>query len=116
MVREDGRGDPPSYSIRYGATTLTLQGIFSEQVVQGGATHPQFIRRAGNVATMLGEGTLNEVFLKGFMSLAKPFALGQILAVRGVQIEIGWGSWGPCVSSSARLTRFSSSRTFPGQL
>ena len=43
---------------------------------------------------MLGEGALNEVFLKGFTCVAETFALGQIFAVRGVQIEVGRGDLG----------------------
>ena len=68
---------------------LALQSIFGDQVVQRGTTHPQFRRRAANVASVLGESTLNEVFLKGFTRFAEAFAWDQILAVRGVQIEIG---------------------------
>jgi hypothetical protein len=79
----EGRSSLLPHPIRYEATSLALQGIFGDQVVQRGATHPEFRRRAGNVAAMLGKGALNEVFLKGFTGLAEAFAWGEILAVGG---------------------------------
>src|SRR5438552_377923 len=72
-----GRQGRPSFlPIRSGVVALALEGIFGDQVVQRGTTHPQFRRRAGNVASVLGEGALNEVFLKSFAGLAEAFAWG----------------------------------------
>src|SRR5947209_2505198 len=79
------------HPLRSGATALALEGIFGDQVVQRGATHPKVRCCAGYVTAVLGEGALNEVFLKGCACLAEPFAVGEIFTVRGVQVEIGWG-------------------------
>src|SRR5215475_9696312 len=93
MVWEDERSTPSS-PIGSGAVALALQGIFGDQLVQRGTTHPQGRRRARNVAAVLGEGALNEVFLKGFTGIAEPFAWGEIVTIRGGQIEIGRGDLG----------------------